>query len=42
MAVAALFAARKWTFEAASLGGKKVRSEVVLHFRFEPTERASR
>jgi hypothetical protein len=36
LAVAAVYAARRWDFVPARLGEEWVSSEVILHFRFAP------
>jgi protein TonB len=38
LASAAVYAARKWTFSPAKDGEETVPGEVILHFRFAPTE----
>jgi hypothetical protein len=38
LADAAVFAARRWNFRPARVGGENVPSEVILHFRFKPAE----
>jgi outer membrane biosynthesis protein TonB len=38
LASAAVYAARRWDFAPARLGEEKVPGEVILHFRFGPTE----
>jgi TonB family protein len=36
LAADAVYAARRWNFAPAQIGGEKAPGEVVLHFKFEP------